>query len=113
MKGLIVTPLADADLIAIYDYTADRWGLAQADRYLGEIHSRIAGEIAAHLYVPHGRGGVVHGAPLHGLSPRAMRAPAERIGLVVHVHVRRHAGRRACQCDEGYFSLRTGHLVTL
>ena len=43
MKDLIVTPLADADLIAIYDYTADRWGLAQADRYLGEIHSRIAG----------------------------------------------------------------------
>jgi hypothetical protein len=58
------------------------------------------GEIAAHLYVPHGRGGVVHGAPLHGLSPRAMRAPAERIGIAVHVHVRRHAGRRACQCDE-------------
>jgi hypothetical protein len=39
-----------------------------------------------------------------------MRAPAERIGLAVHVHVRRHAGRRACQCDargenmKGYFS---------
>ena len=76
----------------------------------------IAGEIAAHLYVPHGRGGVVYGAPLHGLAPLRRPAPAERIALAVHVHVRRHAGRRACQCESAVktntFSTRSARTVS-
>lgn len=43
MKELILLPAADADLIEIYDYTADTWGMAQADQYLGLLHDRMRG----------------------------------------------------------------------
>jgi len=57
--------------------------------------SRGRRRISAYLYVPHGRGGVIDGATLHGLAPRAHLPSAERIGLAVHVHVRRHGRARA------------------
>lgn len=31
-------PRAVADLESIWDYTADRWGVAQADRYVRDLH---------------------------------------------------------------------------
>lgn len=37
MKDLIILPAADDDLVGIYNYTFDRWGLAQAENYLGEF----------------------------------------------------------------------------
>ncbi|ABD52941.1 type II toxin-antitoxin system RelE/ParE family toxin [Jannaschia sp. CCS1] len=43
MKELVIAPRADADLIGIYDYTSDTWGLDQADKYLDELHGRISG----------------------------------------------------------------------
>ena len=35
MSGAILTPRARADLKAIWTYTADRWNVEQADRYIG------------------------------------------------------------------------------
>lgn len=46
MKDLVIAPEADADLIGIYDYTADTWGLVQADTYLDELHERIRGLVS-------------------------------------------------------------------
>lgn len=34
-------PLAQRDLDEIWDYSADRWGIQQANRYLGEIRDAI------------------------------------------------------------------------
>ena len=34
MRALKFTPRARADLDSIWDYTADTWGIAQADRYI-------------------------------------------------------------------------------
>lgn len=43
LKTLVIAPAADRDLIEIYDYTADTWGLAQADLYLDAMYARIDG----------------------------------------------------------------------
>lgn len=37
MKRIAFTPAAEADLEAIWDYSAVHWGIAQADRYTDEI----------------------------------------------------------------------------
>lgn len=37
MRALNFTPRARADLDKIWDYTADTWGIAQAERYILEI----------------------------------------------------------------------------
>ncbi|WP_106638878.1 type II toxin-antitoxin system RelE/ParE family toxin [Allosphingosinicella vermicomposti] len=37
MRNLLIRPLAEADLIGIWRYTAGQWGEAQADTYLDEI----------------------------------------------------------------------------
>lgn len=37
MKRLIFAPLATRDIDGIWDYTADRWGVDQAEQYVGEI----------------------------------------------------------------------------
>ena len=37
MKILTFTPAAEADLDRIWEYSFDRWGLDQAERYLKEI----------------------------------------------------------------------------
>lgn len=34
MRRLLFRPRAIADIDGIWDYTADRWGVAQADRYI-------------------------------------------------------------------------------
>jgi toxin ParE1/3/4 len=34
MRGYVLTPAAQADLRQIWDYTAARWGEAQAERYI-------------------------------------------------------------------------------
>ena len=38
MSGYFLSPRARADLNAIWGYTAERWNIEQADRYLGVIH---------------------------------------------------------------------------
>jgi len=47
MKALAFTPAAEADIDAIWDYSADNWGPDQADRYTDEIrdtcHALAAG----------------------------------------------------------------------
>lgn len=37
MKAVAFTPAAQADMAEIWDYTADRWGIDQADDYLDDI----------------------------------------------------------------------------
>lgn len=37
MLRLRVTPKAESDLIGIWVYTCDEWGMVQADRYLDEL----------------------------------------------------------------------------
>lgn len=37
MRNLLIRPLAEADLIGIWRYTAGQWGEAQTDAYLDEI----------------------------------------------------------------------------
>ncbi len=37
MTGFILSPAAQADVEHIWDYTADRWGLDQAERYVRDI----------------------------------------------------------------------------
>lgn len=36
---LVFRPAAVADLDAIWDYTANRWGTEQADAYLSDLHA--------------------------------------------------------------------------
>ena len=57
MTGYMLSPLAMADLSDIWDYSADKWGLAQADRYVLGIRSacealaegRQPGQSAEHI----------------------------------------------------------------
>ena len=37
MRSLVFLPAAEADIEAIWDYSADRWGKDQADRYTDDI----------------------------------------------------------------------------
>ena len=37
MSGFLLSPAARADLAEIWDYTADRWGAEQAERYVREL----------------------------------------------------------------------------
>jgi toxin ParE1/3/4 len=37
MKSLVFSPVAQADLEGIWDYTAEHWGLVQADRYTDDL----------------------------------------------------------------------------
>ncbi len=38
-RRLVFRPAAVADLDAIWDYTADRWGASQADTYVRDLHA--------------------------------------------------------------------------
>lgn len=37
MKAIAFSPVAEADISEIWDYTADRWGVDQADSYTNAI----------------------------------------------------------------------------
>jgi len=37
MSGFLLSPAARHDLAEIWDYTAERWGLEQAERYIREL----------------------------------------------------------------------------
>lgn len=43
MKALAFSPAAAADLEHIWDYSAERWGADQADRYMDEIRDACLG----------------------------------------------------------------------
>ncbi len=95
MKELILLPAADADLIEIYDYTADTWGMAQADQYLGMLHDRISGVLT----------GATPSRPADEVRPGLRRSLAGRhvvfwredaaaVTVVRVLHQRMDAGRR-------------------
>ena len=41
MKSYVLSPRAQADIDEIWDYSADRWGIDQADRYIGKLREAI------------------------------------------------------------------------
>ena len=41
MSQYVLSPRAQADLDDIWDYTEDRWGRGQAERYVRELQSAI------------------------------------------------------------------------
>ena len=55
---LVVSPAARRKMADIWRYTADRWGLEQADAYLGQFNSTIARALELS-----GIGGAVTGLP--------------------------------------------------
>jgi toxin ParE1/3/4 len=58
MKAVAFSPAAKADIGEIWDYSADRWGLDQADSYIDAIRD-VCHQLAR---------GVKHGRPAAGLS---------------------------------------------
>lgn len=43
MSGFLLSPAARTDLAEIWDYTADRWGVEQAERYIRELTNACQG----------------------------------------------------------------------
>ncbi len=43
MSGFLLSPAAHADLAEIWDYTADRWGVEQAEHYIRELTNACQG----------------------------------------------------------------------
>ena len=43
----VLTPLAQSDIEDIWDFTVDRWGLAQAERYVRQLQRTLEG-VAEH-----------------------------------------------------------------
>jgi toxin ParE1/3/4 len=41
MKGYVVSPRAHADIDEIWEYTADRWGIDQAERYVRTLQFAV------------------------------------------------------------------------
>ena len=41
MSRYVLSPKAQADIDAIWDYTADRWSEEQADRYINDLRDAI------------------------------------------------------------------------
>ena len=41
MTGYVISPRAQEDIEEIWNYTADRWGVEQADRYVRSIQAAI------------------------------------------------------------------------
>lgn len=41
MSGYRLTPAAQQDLASIWDYTNERWGVGQAEKYIREIQAAI------------------------------------------------------------------------
>ena len=68
---LVVSPAARRKMAEIWRYTADRWGIGQADAYLGQIYSTIARAVE----LP----GI--GGPVTGLPPiyRKLKAGSHRV----------------------------------
>ena len=48
MKSLVFSPASQADIEVIWDYTAERWGLDQADRYTDDIRDVCQGLASGH-----------------------------------------------------------------
>jgi len=41
MTGFVLSPRAQSDIDGIWDYTAERWSTAQAERYIHALHEAI------------------------------------------------------------------------
>ena len=70
MKRLVFTPRATRDIDEIYDFSADRWGVERAERYIGTIRTRCEALAAG---------------TLRGPSAGAIRAGYRRVAAGSHV----------------------------
>ena len=70
MAGYAFSPAAQADLSEIWDYTAEHWGEAQAERYTRDIQAACEG---------------LSGGNLVGLSAEAIRAGYWKVAVGSHV----------------------------
>ena len=70
MTGYALTPAAQADLSEIWDYTAERWGEAQAERYTRDIQVTCEG---------------LSSGALMGLPVEHIRAGYRKVGVGSHV----------------------------
>ena len=70
MAGYALSPAAQADLSEIWDYTAEHWGEAQAERYTRDIQATCEGLSDGNLV---------------GLSAEAIRAGYWKIAVGSHV----------------------------
>ena len=78
MAGYALSPAAQADLSEIWDYTARRWGEAQAERYTREIQATYEGLSLGTLV---------------GLSAEDIRPGYHKFGVGSHVmYYRERAG---------------------
>ncbi len=59
-----LTPLADSDLADIYRYTAERWGMAQADTYQAELEQHLS-HIVEHPLIGVARNNLLRGLRSH------------------------------------------------
>jgi toxin ParE1/3/4 len=48
MNRYILSPLAEADLDSIWDYTEETWGIDQAERYVRDIQRTCEGLASGH-----------------------------------------------------------------
>lgn len=71
MTVLVVSPAARREMADIWLYTADQWGVEQADAYIGQIESAIAGAVSLPDI----------GGPVVGLPPiyRKLKSGSHRI----------------------------------
>lgn len=42
MRAIVLTPLAQDDVVSIAAYTLERWGDAQMSRYVDDLHGRFS-----------------------------------------------------------------------
>ncbi|WP_066722259.1 type II toxin-antitoxin system RelE/ParE family toxin [Sphingomonas pituitosa] len=93
MSGFFIEPAADRRLDEIYDYTADQWGDAQADRYILRLFEHFAAIAARRVpwrQLPAEFGISVHFARAeHHIVYWRERADGT-IGIVTILHERMH-----------------------
>lgn len=87
-----LTPLADSDLVGIYRYTAERWGISQADACQGELEQHLS-HIAEHPMIGVSRDNLLQGVRSHLAGSQVIYYDVVRdwIEVLRILHVRQDA----------------------
>ena len=94
MKRVIILPIAAKELLAIWDYSFENWGVDHADRYVGEVNvmfERIADGSALSRPVDDLRPGIRKVAV--GRHVVFFRESADAVEVVRVLHERMDVGR--------------------
>lgn len=89
MRQISFTPRAERDIDEIFEYTADRWGHAQAEDYIGKIRARCAA-IASGALVGRGASDIRPGYRRLWVGAHVIfyRAAQDRIEIIRILHAR-------------------------